>query len=278
MSSRLEDFLRELPGRGVPDNAVQLYRTVLTELEQFLGKAAALRFSKYEINRFVTARQRAGATERELKNITTACTAYLGYCEALAPAPAVGTAGEPDESPAAQLTAPPPPEEQRKVLYGALGALVLVVCLIGGCLASKARQSRVERDFSQDLRQAGMAVTTIDNPALRRRVMALAEARGIRVAPNRIVAAISPLSPENMNRLPMDQRMTAVQLIQNQMRAAVPREDRFGRVVREHAAVDQYFYVEIDVIGEIPGIFGAHKFDLELHVLGGATAPFPKPP
>jgi site-specific recombinase XerC len=75
MSQRLDDFLRELPARGVPDHAVTLYRTVLEELEAFLGKAAALRFSKYEINRFVAARQRAGASERELKNITTACTA-----------------------------------------------------------------------------------------------------------------------------------------------------------------------------------------------------------
>ena len=106
MSQRLEEFLRELPGKGVPENAVQLYRSVLEDFETFLGKAASLHFSRYEINRFVTQRQRAGASEREVKNINTACAAYLSYCETQAPAPAVGTAGEEDEGPTS-MPAPP---------------------------------------------------------------------------------------------------------------------------------------------------------------------------
>ncbi len=141
MSQRLEEFLRELPGKGVPENAVQLYRSVLEEFETFLGKAAQLNFSRYEINRFVTQRQRAGASERELKNVSTACGAFLSYCEAQAPAPAVGTAAEESPTPVIE---PPPPQERRKVLLAVAGAGLLLLGLIAGCLVDKARLWRLD--------------------------------------------------------------------------------------------------------------------------------------
>jgi len=275
MSQRLEEFLRELPGKGVPESAVQLYRSVLENLETFLGKAAALRFSRYEINRFVTQRQRAGASEREVKNINTACAAYLSYCEAQEPPPAVGTAGVADESPAAQAVAPPP-QERRKVLLILAGVGVLLLCLIGGCLVGKVRQSSAERAFSDELFRLGQA-TRGDRHALRAEIEAAAKQRGIRITDMSL--GVSPLSQSNLNKLPMEQRMRAMAALQAQMQRSMPHPgmDRVN-APRPRVIDEPLWYVEMQMIGSVKGIFGSHKFDFELHVLGGGNPVAPPPP
>ncbi|MBI5477282.1 MAG: hypothetical protein HY906_00415 [Deltaproteobacteria bacterium] len=276
MSQRLEEFLRELPAKGVPENAVQLYRSVLEDFETFLGKAAQLRFSRYEVNRFVTQRQRAGASERELRNINTACAAYLSYCEAQAPAPAVGTAGEPDEGPTA-LAEAPPPQERRKVLLIVLGCVVLVVCLIGGCVVDKVRQSRAERAFSDELRTLGESCTG-DRQLLREQILAAAKRYGVRfTSGGGLALGVSPLEPGNMNKLPMDQRLRAVAALQAQMRPVQAPPGMDGAPVRPRVVDEPLWYVEIQVVGEVKGVFGSSKLDLELHVLGGASPRRPPP-
>ena len=276
MSQRLEEFLRELPGKGVPENAVQLYRSVLEDFETFLGKAASLHFSRYEINRFVTQRQRAGASEREVKNINTACAAYLSYCETQAPAPAVGTAGEEDEGPTS-MPAPPPPQERRKVLIiiAACGALLL--CLIGGCLVDKARQSSRERAFSDELFRLG-AATKGDRQLLREQIQAAAKQHGIRIKD--MALGVSPLSQANLNKLPMDQRMRAMAALQAQMqpRMAPPPGGLDAPPPRPRVSDESLWYVEVQVVGDVKGIFGASKLDIEVHALGGAMPTAPPPP
>jgi hypothetical protein len=277
MSQRLEDFLRELPGMGVPEAVVPLYRAVLEDFESTLGTAAQLRFSKYEVNRYVAQRQRTGASEREVKNISTACTAYLSYCEAQAPAPAVGTAGEPDAGPTG-LAEAPPPQERRKVLLVALGALALVVCLIGGCLIGQARQSRAERAFSAELRTLAEG-TKGDRQALREQILALAGRYDISFPTGGgLSLGLSPLAPDNVNKLPMEQRMRAMAAMQSQARQAQPPPGLGLPAARpSREPIEQLWYVEIQVVGEMKGIIGRHKVDLELHVLGGATPTLPPP-
>jgi len=276
MSQRLEEFLRELPGKGVPENAVQLYRSVLEDFEGFLGKAAQLHFSRYEINRFVTQRQRAGATERELKNVSTACAAYLSYCEAQAPAPTVGTAGEADQGPTS-LAAPPPPQERRTVLLILAGCGVLVLGLIGGCVADKARQASASRAFSDELRRIGGATHSPDRQALRDQVQAAAKRHGVRITD--LALGLSELGPENLNKLPMDQRMRAMAALQArvQQRSPLP-PGADGVVPRSRVVEAPLYYVEFNVMGQVKGLFGSGKLDLELHMLGGVSAPPPPPP
>lgn len=276
MSQRLEEFLHALPGKGVPENAVQLYRTVLEEFEAFLGKAAQLNFSRYEINRFVAQRQRAGASEREVKNINTACSAYLSYCEAQAPAPPVGTAGEVEERPT-QLPTPPPPQERRKVLLIVAGCGVLLLGLIGGCLVDKARQSSNERAFSDQLRRLGESTRNLDRQALRDSVEAAAKQHGVRIT--NLALGLSALSQENLNKLPMDQRMRAMAVLQAQAQprlTALPGAD--GAAPRPRPTDETLYYVEFNIVGEVKGLLGSSKLDLELRVLGGGGAqPLPTP-
>jgi hypothetical protein len=276
MSQRLEEFLRELPGKGVPENAVQLYRSVLEDFESFLGKAAQLRFSRYEINRFVTQRQRAGANERELKNIGTACAAYLTYCEALAPAPAVGTAGEKDEGPTS-LPAAPPPQERRKVLLiiGAVGALLL--SFVGGCIVDMARGARNERAFSDELFKVS-SMTRGDRALLREQIQAAAQQHGVRI--KSIATGLSPLTPANVNKLPMDQRMRAMAALQAQAQPRLPPPGVFGDAPSPRPRVidEPLWYVEIEIVGEVKGLVSSHKVDFEIHALGGGAPHAPPPP
>jgi hypothetical protein len=272
MSQRLEEFLRELPTMGVPDNAVPLYRSVLEDFETFLGKAAQLHFSKYEINRFVAQRQRTGASEREVKNISTACHAYLSYCETLAPAPAVGTAGEVDEGPTG-LAEAPPPQERRKVLFIILGCVALVVCLIGGCIVDKARLASAERAFSNELRTAAEGCKG-ERQALREHILALSKQYRISFTKGGGVSlGVSVLGPDNVNKLPMDQRMRAMAALQAQTSRTQAPPGLEIAPVRPRVVDEPLWYVEIQVIGDMKGIFGSQKVDLELHVLGGATRP-----
>jgi hypothetical protein len=278
MSQRLEEFLRELPDQGVPENAVQLYRSVLEDFETFLGKAAQLRFSKYEVNRFVTQRQRAGASEREAKNINTACAAYLSYCETQAPAPAVGTAAVPDQGPTA-LAEAPPPQERRKVLAIILGCVALVVCLIGGCVVDKARQSRAERAFSDELRTLAEA-TKGDRQLLREQILAAAKQHGVRFTTGGgLSLGVSPLGPGNMNKLPMDQRMRAMAAMQAQMRPVQAPPGLDGALVRPRVVDEPLWYVEIQVVGNVKGRHAvrAAALTLALRFVPGATTRRPGP-
>jgi hypothetical protein len=153
---------------------------------------------------------------------------------------------------------------------------VLVVSLIGGCVIDKVRQSRVERGFSDELRRLG-AATKGDRGQLFDQVLAAAKQRGIRVDPNGLSLGVSPLGPDNINKLPMDQRMRAMEAMQGQARMAPPVPGEGGIPVRPRLSDEMLYYVEINVVGEVKGIFGGLKFDIALHLLGGATPHAPPP-
>jgi hypothetical protein len=89
---------------------------------------------------------------------------------------------------------------------------------------------------------------------------------------------VSPLNPANLNKLPMEQRMRAMAAMQAQLQRSLPPPglDRINAPPR-HAVDAPLWYVEIQMIGQVKGLFGSSKIDFELHVLGGAS-PVPPPP
>jgi hypothetical protein len=287
MSARLEEFLEGLPSRGVGANMVPMYRTALEAFEASLGKAVQGRFSKYEINRFVTQRQRAGASEREVRNLGVACDAYLAWHQAKEPPPPAVLPGAAGTSSAELLEPPATPAQQAMVLANArliaVGILVLVLALIGGCIADQAAKGRRVERYSAAVRGAGKRAT-MDRKALERRVLELAKEHGVRVKPERVVASVNELTPENAARLAPDERIRAIMALQQaqserqhmRMRAM---QEGSPRAMREspsglprelpRESPSELRYVEIDIIGEAPGIFGRQEFQFEHHVVAG---------
>lgn len=271
MTARLDEFLQELPSLGVPATMVPAYRLALEAFEASLGKAAPGRFSKYEINRFLALKQRAGASEREVRNLGTACQAYLDFCDAKQPPPPPAEAG--DGAAFADL-APAAPVEQAAVMQKArligAGVVVLLLALVGGCIADQAYKGRKIAAYSATVRGASQRVQSRDREALKRQILEAAERHGVRVRPDRVVASVSELTPENVGRLAPDERMNAIAAMQeaNIARVRALQEGMGARAPRSLQVVDLW-YVEVDVIGEAPGLFGSAKFQFEHHVVGG---------
>ncbi|HEY3358091.1 MAG TPA: hypothetical protein VGQ83_32880 [Polyangia bacterium] len=267
MTTRLEEFLADLPAQGVAEEYVPHYRTALEAFEESLGRAAAAgRFSKYEVNRFLTQRQRAGASEQDLKNLTTACEAYLAWATARAPAPAPLL---PETAVTAAAAADPertlPPWLKGRVHLIGLGVVVLLLALVGSCVADQFRGATKIRAFSEAVRLEGKRVRDRDRDALRRRVVELAAQHRARVKPEQILVSISDLGPGNMSKLPPAERMDAIAALQSRSQP-VAREFARGGGARP-AVQGDLLYVEIDVLGEAPGLLGAHKIDFEHHLM-----------
>jgi hypothetical protein len=281
MTPRLEEFLAALPQMEIPAALVPHFRAALEEFERSLGRAAAGRFSRYEINRFLTQRQRGGAGERELKNLTTACTAYLTWCDARQPASAAGADGG-AAGPGALATDAAVPVEPAGPMWLrrhghllGLGLLALVLLLVGSCVAGHVRAARAVSAYSAAVRTLGKRTTDRDSAALRQRILDLAREHGLRVKPDRVVASVSDVTPDNMGRLPPSERMAVAFLMQQRAQAHAPSEGLGRRVA---PAETELAYVEIDIIGEAPGVVGWHKFNFEHHLIAGAGPVAPPGP